>query len=111
MIPSYPEDVKMSLMPQIVWFKRDLRVHDHAPLFEAQRHGPIIPLYIIEPDLWRLPDSSARHEIAARWRQQDFNDEARAVHQRLGSRQGSSRRARSARPSPAQPIQQLSFDV
>jgi deoxyribodipyrimidine photo-lyase len=45
----------------IVWFKRDLRITDHAPLFEAARTGNILPLYILEPELWRQPDSSRRH--------------------------------------------------
>ncbi len=45
----------------VVWFKRDLRVADHAPLAEAVRSGPVLPLYIIEPDLWRQPDASHRH--------------------------------------------------
>jgi deoxyribodipyrimidine photo-lyase len=49
-------------MTQIVWFKRDLRLHDHAPLWHAaQRPGPLIALYIHEPDLWRQPDMSPRH--------------------------------------------------
>lgn len=45
---------------QIVWFKRDLRVADHAPLAEAARRGPVLPLYLVEPDLWREPDASLR---------------------------------------------------
>lgn len=45
----------------VVWFKRDLRITDHAPLFEAVRMGNVLPLYIIEPELWRQPDSSRRH--------------------------------------------------
>ena len=45
----------------IVWFKRDLRVSDHAPLFHAARAGSVIPLYIIEPDYWSQPDTSLRH--------------------------------------------------
>ena len=45
---------------QLVWFKRDLRVIDHAPLTEAARQGPVLPLYIVEPDLWREPDASGR---------------------------------------------------
>ncbi|MCL5777352.1 deoxyribodipyrimidine photo-lyase/cryptochrome family protein [Limibaculum sp. FT325] len=44
----------------IVWFKRDLRVDDHAPLNDAAREGPVIPLYIVEPGLWREPVASAR---------------------------------------------------
>jgi len=45
---------------QILWFKRDLRLADHAALHEAARHGPVLPLVIIEPDYWRLPDTSFR---------------------------------------------------
>ncbi len=45
----------------IVWFKRDLRLHDNAALTEAVQTGVVLPLYIIEPKLWSLPDSSRRH--------------------------------------------------
>lgn len=46
---------------QIVWFKRDLRVHDHGPLATAARMGKVLPLYIIEPEYWSQPDVSRRH--------------------------------------------------
>jgi deoxyribodipyrimidine photo-lyase len=45
---------------QILWFKRDLRLEDHAPLAQAAKHGPILPLAIIEPDYWQQPDTSCR---------------------------------------------------
>ena len=45
----------------IMWFKRDLRIQDHRPLVEAAKRGPVLPLYIVEPDLWQQPDASARH--------------------------------------------------
>lgn len=45
---------------QVVWYKRDLRVVDHAPLVEAARAGPVLPLYVVEPELWRQPDHSGR---------------------------------------------------
>lgn len=45
---------------QLVWFKRDLRAVDHPALAEAARHGPVLPLYIVEPELWRAADASAR---------------------------------------------------
>lgn len=45
---------------QVVWFKRDLRVHDHAPLTEAAAAGPVVALYVVEPAYWRLPDTSER---------------------------------------------------
>ncbi len=45
---------------QIVWFKRDLRLVDHAPLAEAARGGPVLALVVVEPDYWQLPDTSYR---------------------------------------------------
>jgi deoxyribodipyrimidine photo-lyase len=53
-------------MIQVVWFKRDLRTEDHAPLVEAASAGPVLPLYVAEPDYWRLPDVSARQWTAQR---------------------------------------------
>jgi deoxyribodipyrimidine photo-lyase len=47
---------------QLVWFKRDLRVDDHRPLAEAAKRGPVLPVYVVEPDYWRQPDTSARHQ-------------------------------------------------
>jgi deoxyribodipyrimidine photo-lyase len=47
-------------MVQVVWFKRDLRTQDHRPLAEAAARGPVLPLYVVEPDYWRLPDTSMR---------------------------------------------------
>ncbi len=44
----------------LVWFKRDLRLTDHAPLTEAAARGTVLPLYIVEPGFWRLDDSSGR---------------------------------------------------
>ena len=45
---------------QVVWFKRDLRVWDHEALAEAVKRGPVLPLYILEPELWAQPDVSGR---------------------------------------------------
>ena len=45
----------------IVWFKRDLRIEDHKAFVQAAKHGPILPLYILEPELWQQPDMSHRH--------------------------------------------------
>ncbi|MEM1080435.1 MAG: FAD-binding domain-containing protein [Pseudomonadota bacterium] len=64
---------------QLVWFKRDLRVDDHAPLVTAAARGPVLPLYVIEPDYWQLPDTSQR--------QQDFTAEClRDLSQALAAR-------------------------
>ena len=46
---------------QVVWFKRDLRIHDHAPLANAAAAGPVLPLFAIEPGQWQAPDSALRH--------------------------------------------------
>lgn len=48
----------------IVWFKRDLRIVDHRPLYEAAAKGSVLCLYIAEPDYWQLPDTSARQWLA-----------------------------------------------
>jgi len=45
----------------VVWFKRDLRLADHAALSAAACQGPVLCLYLIEPSLWAQPDASAQH--------------------------------------------------
>ena len=45
----------------VVWFKRDLRVHDHAPLHHAAAQGSVLCLYVIEPSLWAQPDAALQH--------------------------------------------------
>lgn len=46
----------------IVWFKRDLRVHDHEPLSMAVKTGSLVlPVYVVEPEYWQLPDTALRH--------------------------------------------------
>lgn len=46
----------------IVWFKRDLRIHDHAPLHNAAIENlPVLPLYVVETSYWRQPFASSRH--------------------------------------------------
>ena len=45
----------------VVWFKRDLRVHDHAALRAAAERGPVLCLYILEPSLWQQADYAVQH--------------------------------------------------
>lgn len=45
----------------VVWFKRDLRLADHAALAAAARQGPVLCLYIVEPSLWAQPDAARQH--------------------------------------------------
>jgi len=47
---------------QVVWFKRDLRLSDHAPLAEAISSGlPTLLLYLFEPRIIEAEDSDNRH--------------------------------------------------
>jgi deoxyribodipyrimidine photo-lyase len=47
----------------LVWFKRDLRVADHAPLAEAAAglQAPALALFIIEPAWLQSPECHPRH--------------------------------------------------
>ncbi len=45
----------------LVWFKRDLRVRDHAPLAEAGRFDEALALFVIEPEWLASPECDARH--------------------------------------------------
>ncbi|MEX0311849.1 MAG: deoxyribodipyrimidine photo-lyase/cryptochrome family protein [Tateyamaria sp.] len=47
-------------MTTLVWFKRDLRVADHAALAHAAAQGDVVPLYVFEPEYWAQPDVSGR---------------------------------------------------
>jgi deoxyribodipyrimidine photo-lyase len=51
----------MSGPVQCVWFKRDLRVLDHAPLKCAAERGPVVAVYLIEPAVIDAPDFDAMH--------------------------------------------------
>lgn len=55
---------------QIVWFKRDLRIQDHAPLSvaltEARTVGAVLPMYIHEPSWLTQPDTAGQHVAFAR---------------------------------------------
>ena len=48
---------------QLVWFKRDLRVEDHRPLTEAARRGPVVALYVYEPELHGSEEFTAAHLV------------------------------------------------
>ena len=47
---------------QVVWFKRDFRWTDHAPLVQATATGlPTLFLALLEPSLMAAPQSDDRH--------------------------------------------------
>lgn len=46
----------------IVWFKRDLRINDHEPLYVSQQSEfPTLHLFIFEPSVMNYHDSDIRH--------------------------------------------------
>lgn len=45
----------------LVWFKRDLRVRDHAPLAEAMHFESALGLVVIEPQWLESPECDPRH--------------------------------------------------
>ncbi|HQY98660.1 MAG TPA: deoxyribodipyrimidine photo-lyase, partial [Propionicimonas sp.] len=34
---------------RLVWFRRDLRLHDHPALTAAAKDGPVVPLFVVDP--------------------------------------------------------------
>ncbi|MBV1775587.1 DNA photolyase family protein [Burkholderiaceae bacterium DAT-1] len=55
----------MNQSPVICWFRRDLRVHDHAALYHALKSGhPVIPVFIFDTDILdHLPRTDRRVEF------------------------------------------------
>lgn len=45
----------------LIWFKRDLRIHDHAALVAAQSHEDALALFVIEPEWLQSPECDASH--------------------------------------------------
>ncbi|MEO0421262.1 MAG: deoxyribodipyrimidine photo-lyase [Pseudomonadota bacterium] len=71
-------------IPQVVWFKRDLRIHDHRPLADSVRAGgPVLPLYVREPAQWRQPDRSPRHIAVTAQALVDLDAQLRKLGARL----------------------------
>lgn len=68
---------------EIVWFKRDLRLYDHAALSLALDKGKVLPVYIIEPELWQQPDMSRRHYDFLCDCLNDLQQQCRELGQRL----------------------------
>jgi deoxyribodipyrimidine photo-lyase len=44
----------MSNVNQLIWFRQDLRVRDHAALWHASQQGPCIGLIILSPAQWKM---------------------------------------------------------
>lgn len=46
---------------ELVWLKRDLRIDDNRPLWEASHRGRVVVLYVFEPTLWATPEMDRSH--------------------------------------------------
>ena len=65
---------------QIVWFKRDLRVHDHIPLTDASEAGMILPIFCWEPSVWSGRDMSMQHQQFTRECLSELRVDLSAIH-------------------------------
>jgi deoxyribodipyrimidine photo-lyase len=60
---------KLPSMVYVVWFKKDLRWHDHAPLANAAlwaeagaaNGDTVLPLWVYEPAMWQQSDMAVQH--------------------------------------------------
>ncbi|MEO1620854.1 MAG: FAD-binding domain-containing protein [Cyanobacteria bacterium J06632_3] len=43
----------------VVWFRRDLRIADHEPLYRAARRGAVIPVFVFDRALLLHPETSS----------------------------------------------------
>ena len=66
---------------QLVWLRRDLRLEDHLPLTKAALSGPVMLVYIIDPEYWAASDRSARQFQVFR---HSINTLQRKLHDKKG---------------------------
>ena len=78
----------MTTPATLVWFKRDLRVQDHAPLAVAAERGAVLPLYVVEPGYWQLDDIAPRHWRVLRPALSELREALAALGQPLLVREG-----------------------
>ncbi len=76
------------MTPELVWFKRDLRITDHSPLVAAAKRGQVICLYIYEPDLIGADDFSKRHLLFINDSLTELDRDLRRLGSRLLIRRG-----------------------
>ena len=43
----------------VVWFRRDLRISDHEPLYRAARRGEVIPVFVFDQALLKHPETGS----------------------------------------------------
>jgi len=46
------------MQKQLIWFRQDLRIHDHTALWHASQSGTVIALVILSPTQWQKHDDA-----------------------------------------------------
>lgn len=46
------------MQKQLIWFRQDLRIHDHAALWHATQSGQVIALIVLSPEQWKIHDDA-----------------------------------------------------
>ncbi|WP_370225403.1 FAD-binding domain-containing protein [Pararhodobacter marinus] len=77
-------------MLSLVWFRRDLRVHDHPALSRAAAEGPVLPVYVVDPVLLAPDETSERHIAFLGESLRGLNEDLAALGQPLILRVGDS---------------------
>ncbi len=79
----------MSAGLHVVWFKRDLRLEDHRPLFEAARTGgAVVALYVYEPEIAAAEDADPSHLVFINQSLAELDARLRAIGGRMTYRAG-----------------------
>jgi len=72
----------------ILWFKKDLRIKDNEALIESLKDRDIIPIYIIEKELWKQKPYSDRQWQFCKESLLDLRDSLKKIGQPLIIRTG-----------------------
>lgn len=73
---------------QLIWFKKDLRITDHAPLYEATLRGDCICLYTYEPDIYLSEEFDPSHLQFVNESLVELDNQLQAIGGRLTFRVG-----------------------
>ena len=72
----------------ILWFKKDLRIQDNEALYEASKNFKLLPIFIIEKDLWEQNTYSDRQWQFCKESLIDLNEDLELLGQQLVIRTG-----------------------
>ncbi|MEN8445137.1 MAG: deoxyribodipyrimidine photo-lyase, partial [Cyanobacteria bacterium J06555_13] len=73
---------------QVVWLKKSFRLSDHPALTLAAKQGPVLPIYVVEPEYWMLPDTSYRQYMFLKGCVEELAVELEIIGGRLAIAQG-----------------------